>query len=215
MNQGLDISEIFFSIQGESTHAGRPCIFVRLAGCHLDCAWCDTGFAQTGSRRMDLETIVQAVSAYPSRLLEITGGEPLLQAPIYLLMQTLCDRGYEVLLETSGSLDISRVDPRVKRIVDIKCPASGMADKNIWSNFQQLTPADELKIVIADRADYDWAKTILHQYALIEKCAVLMAPVYGRIKNSELAEWILADGLPVRYQLQLHKYIWSPDRRGV
>jgi 7-carboxy-7-deazaguanine synthase len=215
MNQTLNVSEIFFSIQGESTHAGRPCIFVRLAGCNLDCVWCDSEYAQTQGQPMEIDAILQAVTSYPARLLEITGGEPLVQPNVYPLMQILCDRGYEVLLETSGSLDISRVDPRVKRIVDIKCPSSGMADKNLWSNFQHLTPTDEIKIVIADRADYDWAKQILAQYALTGKYTILLAPVFGKMKNVDLAEWILADGLPVRYQLQLHKYIWDPNRRGV
>lgn len=213
--QILKVNEIFFSIQGESTFIGRPCIFVRLSFCHLRCRWCDSTYAYHEGTTMALDEVLANVAKYPCKTVEITGGEPLLQEAVDPLMGRLCDEGYEVLLETSGSLDISRVDPRVRRIVDVKCPGSGMAERNRWRNLGMLTATDEVKFVLADRADYEWSKDVMAKHRLVEICPVLMSPVFGELRNTKLAEWILADGLPVRYQLQLHKYIWDPAKRGV
>jgi 7-carboxy-7-deazaguanine synthase len=211
----LKVNEIFFSIQGESSMAGTPCVFVRLAFCNLRCRWCDSAHAFHEGDEMTLDEVMGKVAGYPCRVVEITGGEPLLQEAVLPLMARLCDAGYEVLLETSGSLDIGRVDPRVRRIVDIKCPSSGMAARNRWRNLELLTGQDEVKFVLADRADYAWARSVVEQHRLAEKCTVLMGPVFGELDNQRLAQWILADGLPVRYQLQLHKYVWDPAARGV
>jgi len=211
----LDISEIFFSIQGESSRIGLPCIFVRLSFCNLRCRWCDSAYTFTPGTVWRLDAILDRVREYPCRRVEVTGGEPLLQEGVFPLMERLCDEGYEVLLETSGSLDISRVDPRVRRIVDLKCPGSGMVDRNRWPNLACLTDRDEVKFVIADRDDYLWARDVVRRRALDQTCPVLMSPVFGELDNLDLARWILEDGLPVRYQLQLHKYIWDPHARGV
>ena len=211
----LTVNEIFFSLQGESSHAGMPCLFVRLSHCNLRCTWCDTSYAFDAGREMSIEEIIEELHAHSCRLVEVTGGEPLAQEPCFALLTRLCDDGYEVLLETSGSIDISRVDSRVQRIIDLKCPASGMMDHNLWSNLDLIRPGDEIKFVIADRNDYQWARQIIEQYALLPRCPVLMSPVFDQLANVELAEWILADGLAVRYQLQLHKYIWDPSTRGV
>ena len=214
-NATLKINEIFFSIQGESTYAGLPCVFVRLTYCNLRCTYCDTSYAFTEGRDMTLEEILTQVEGYGCRLVEITGGEPLLQKNVHLLMTELCDRGYQVLLETGGHMSIRTVDSRVVRIMDIKCPSSGESDKNDWSNIEALTARDEVKFVIGNREDYEWAKRILFQHKLNERCTVLFSPVFNALPNRQLAEWILEDKLPVRFQLQLHKYIWEPDRRGV
>ena len=214
-NATLKINEIFFSIQGESTYAGLPCVFVRLTYCNLRCTYCDTSYAFTEGRDMTLEEILTQVEGYGCRLVEITGGEPLLQKNVYPLMTELCDRGYQVLLETGGHMSIRTVDSRVVRIMDIKCPSSGESDKNDWSNIEALTARDEVKFVIGNREDYEWAKRILFQHKLNERCTVLFSPVFNALPNRQLAEWILEDKLPVRFQLQLHKYIWEPDRRGV
>jgi len=211
----LKVNEIFFSLQGESSHAGRPCLFVRLSYCNLRCSWCDSTYTFEEGRMMSIAEILDELCRHPCKLVEVTGGEPLVQEPSFALMTRLCDEGYEVLLETSGSLDISRVDPRVQRIIDIKCPGSGMVDRNLWSNLDLLRPRDEIKFVIADRNDYLWARDIIENHALQDRCTVLMSPVFDVLANVELAEWILADGLAVRYQLQMHKYIWDPSMRGV
>ena len=211
----LDISEIFFSIQGESTRVGLPCVFVRLSFCNLRCDWCDSVYTFTPGEERSLESIRREVAAYPCRLVEVTGGEPLLQEGVYPLMAGMCDDGYEVLLETSGSLDIGRVDERVCRIVDVKCPGSGMEARNRYANLDLVTARDEVKFVIRDRADYDFARGVVERFKLAERCPVLFSPVFGVLENVRLAEWILADGLPVRLQLQVHKYIWAPDTRGV
>jgi len=206
----LVINEIFHSIQGESTHAGLPCVFVRLTGCNLRCAWCDTAYAFHEGVVMTLDQILANVQSYNCPLVEITGGEPLLQPSVLPLMTRLCDAGQTVLLETSGSLDIAPVDPRVIRIMDWKCPSSGESDKNRQANLRHLTAKDEVKFVIADRADYDWAKRHL------PPCGhVLFSPVWEKLPLRTLAEWILADRLPVRLQTQWHKHIWGPDARGV
>lgn len=212
---GLKINEIFFSLQGESSHAGRPCWFVRLSYCNLRCTWCDSSYTFTEGREMSIDEVLVELRRHPCKLVEVTGGEPLVQKASFALMRRLCDQGYEVLLETSGSLDISSVDARVHRIIDIKCPASGMMAHNLWSNLDHIRAGDELKFVIADRADYEWARDIIKQHALPTLCPVLISPVFDVLSNVDLAEWILADGLDVRYQLQLHKYIWDPSMRGV
>jgi 7-carboxy-7-deazaguanine synthase len=211
----LDISEIFFSIQGESTHAGLPCVFVRLSFCNLRCGWCDSEYTFTPGTLLPLSAVLEEVRGYDCRLVEITGGEPLLQEAVYPLMVALCDASCEVLLETSGSLDISRVDPRVHRIVDVKCPGSGMEARNRYRNIDCITPHDEVKFVIRDRDDYDWAKEKIEAFKLTERCPVLLSPVHDELSPVALAEWVLADRLPVRYQLQLHKFIWDPQKRGV
>ena len=212
----LTINEIFHSIQGESTHTGRPCVFVRLTACDLRCSWCDTPYAFHEGRKMTVDQVVDDVRAYECAVVEITGGEPLLQPDVYPLMERLLERGHTVMLETGGHRSIANVPPRVIRIVDVKCPGSGEADKNDWSNLALLTPSDEVKFVIRDRADYDFARHVVDEHRLVDRCAaVLFSPVHGVLEARELAEWILADRLAVRLQLQAHKYIWSPDARGV
>jgi len=211
----LRINEIFFSIQGESSHAGRPCVFVRLTGCNLRCSYCDTEYAffEGDFRRFD--QIIEEIETYNCRLVEISGGEPLLQEKVIPFMTMLCDQGYEVLIETGGHMDISLIDSRVVRIMDIKCPGSGESEKVRWENIGHLRPTDEVKFVIADRADYDWARRVVDEYQLNRKCTVLFSPVFGRMDNTTLAQWILEDRLDVRFQLQMHKYIWHPAQRGV
>lgn len=212
----LTVNEIFHSIQGESTHAGRPCVFVRLTACDLRCAWCDTPYAFYEGRKMAVDEVLDAVRAFDCSTVEITGGEPLLQADVYPLMQRLLDEGREVLLETGGHRSIANVPRAVARIVDVKCPASGESEKNHWPNLDLLTHRDEVKFVIQDRADYEFAKDVVARYDLPDRSrAVLFSPVHGVLDPKRLAEWILADRLRVRLQLQAHKYIWSPDTRGV
>jgi 7-carboxy-7-deazaguanine synthase len=211
----MRITEIFHSIQGESSYVGQPCVFVRLTGCPLRCTWCDTDYAFFGGHECSFEDILAKVKAYGCRLIEVTGGEPLAQPESFPFMSKLCDAGYTVLLETSGAVDIAPVDPRVHVILDVKCPASGMTDRMYWPNLSQLAAKDEAKFVLANRADYDWAHEILGQYDLASRCSVCFSPVFGSLDLRQLAEWILADRLPVRFQLQLHKYIWAPDMRGV
>jgi 7-carboxy-7-deazaguanine synthase len=211
----MRITEIFFSIQGESTYAGLPCLFVRLTGCPLRCEWCDTSYAFHGGTERNIDSIVAELEDYPCRLVEITGGEPLAQSEVHALITALADRGYTVLIETSGALDIGSVDPRAIIIMDVKCPGSGMADRNRWDNIGLLKPQDQIKFVIKDRADYDWALTIMRDHDLARRQAVLFSPVFGLLEPQQLAEWIMSDGLPVRFQLQLHKLIWDPATRGV
>jgi 7-carboxy-7-deazaguanine synthase len=211
----LVVNEIFTSIQGESSHAGRPCVFVRLTYCNLRCGYCDTQDAFTEGKEMSIGEVLDSVRASGPRLVEVTGGEPLLQPGVYELMRRICDEGFDCLLETSGSLDISRVDPRVKRIMDLKCPSSGMAERNRWKNIDQLKEGDELKFVIGTRGDYDWARQAMGEYSLTGRCPVLFSPSFGQLEPVRLAEWILEDRLDVRFQLQLHKLIWPSDRRGV
>lgn len=211
----LTINEIFHSIQGESTHAGRPCVFVRLTFCNLRCTWCDTEYAFFEGKKMTVDAILAAVRSYGCPLVEITGGEPLAQEGVHELMRRLCDEGFEVLLETGGSLDIGAVDPRVRRIVDMKCPGSGMERKNLLSNLALLRPADEVKFVVGDREDFLWSAELVRTHDLARRCTVLMSPVFGRLQPVDLAGWILESRLPVRFQLQMHKYIWEPAARGV
>ncbi|WP_303783919.1 7-carboxy-7-deazaguanine synthase QueE [Azovibrio restrictus] len=205
----LRISEIFFSLQGEASRVGLPTVFVRLTGCPLRCSWCDTAHAFTGGQSMTLGAILARVAEFPTRQVCVTGGEPLAQKACLDLLRALCDRGYDVSLETSGALDVSQVDPRVSRIVDLKAPDSGEAERNRWENLACLGPRDELKIIIASRADYEWARARLAEHELDRRCPVLLSPAQGRVEPRDLAEWILADGLPVRFQLQLHKLLWG------
>ncbi|HED10894.1 MAG TPA: radical SAM protein [Caldithrix abyssi] len=211
----LRVNEIFYSIQGESRQAGLPCVFVRLTYCNLRCRWCDSPYSFYEGQWMTVEKIMDEIAAHNCKLVEITGGEPLLQKEVLPFMTRLCDAGYDVLIETGGHMDIAPIDGRVRRIVDIKCPGSGEADKVRWQNIEQLGPDDELKFVIADEADYRWAVDMLNKYGLDKKCAVLFSPVFGEMDNLTLVQWILRDRLPVRFQLQMHKYIWAPETRGV
>ncbi|MCX5722514.1 MAG: 7-carboxy-7-deazaguanine synthase QueE [Nitrospirae bacterium] len=211
----MRITEIFYSIQGESSYAGQPCVFVRLTGCPLRCTWCDTDYAFYGGRDCSIDEVLAKVQTYGCRLVEVTGGEPLAQTESLPLMARLCDAGYTVLLETSGTIDIAPVDPRVHVILDVKCPGSGMAERMHWPNLAALTAKDEAKFVLADRADYDWAREMLVQHNLVGRCSILFSPAFGTLDLRQLAEWILADKLPVKFQIQLHKYIWAPDMRGV
>jgi len=209
----LRITEIFYSLQGESSLMGWPTVFVRLTGCPLRCGYCDTAYAFTGGENKSLDEILADVARHQSRHVCVTGGEPLAQKNCMELLRRLCDAGYVVSLETSGALDISVVDPRVIRIVDIKTPASGESGKNLYSNIDCLSARDEVKFVICNREDYEWARDVLKQYDLSARCTVLFSPVFG-LAPADLAGWILQDHLPVRFQIQLHKYLWG-DKRGV
>jgi 7-carboxy-7-deazaguanine synthase len=211
----LTVNEIFHSIQGESTRAGVPCVFVRLTGCNLRCVWCDTAYAFHEGRPMSVDEVLDQVAGYASRCVEITGGEPLLQADAIGLMQRLLEREYEVLVETGGSLAIDDVPEGVKRIIDVKCPGSGEVEKNRWENLEALRDGDELKFVIADRGDYDWAVEQITSRGLAGRCPLLFSPVQDRLEPAELARWILEDGTPVRFQMQLHKILWPGVTRGV
>ena len=208
----LKISEIFHSLQGETSRVGLPTVFVRLTGCPLRCVWCDTEYAFAGGRNMALPQILDAVREFGTRRVCVTGGEPLAQKACLPLLAALCDDGYDVSLETSGAIDVGGVDPRVSKIMDLKAPGSGEAQKNRWENLAHLTPHDELKIVVKDRADYDWARAALQSHGLLERCPVLLAPVQGQLEPGMLADWILEDRLPVRLQLQLHKILWGNMR---
>jgi 7-carboxy-7-deazaguanine synthase len=212
----LTINEIFYSIQGESTRAGTPCVFVRLTACDLRCSWCDTEYAFGEGRKMSVDDVVTAVETYGCGQVEITGGEPLLQEDVYPLMDALLSRRYAVMLETGGHRSIERVPEAVLKIVDIKCPGSGEAGRNDWRNLDRLAPHDEVKFVVKDRTDYEFARDTIARHDLAARAAaVLLSPVHGVLDLKTLAEWILADRLPVRIQPQLHKYIWDPNKRGV
>jgi 7-carboxy-7-deazaguanine synthase len=212
----LTINEIYHSIQGESTWAGEPCVFVRLTFCDLRCSYCDTEYAFYEGKKQTLQEIVAAVGAFGCPLVEITGGEPLLQKNVLPLMTILADAGHTMLLETSGAHDISAVDSRVHRIMDLKTPGSGECDRNVFSNVEHLTQRDEVKFVMGSREDYEWSREQVARFGLAERCrAVLFSPIFGRIDPREIVEWILADRLPVRFQLQMHKFIWTPTQRGV
>ena len=212
----LTVNEIFHSIQGESTHVGQPCVFVRLTACDLRCSWCDTAYAFHEGQKMAVEEVLERVRTFRCPTVEITGGEPLLQPDVYPLMQRLLDEGHRVLLETGGHHSIASVPEGVARIVDVKCPASGESLNNHWPNLDLLTMQDEVKFVVSDRTDYEYAKDVVERHSLPDRCAaVLLSPVHGVLDPKPLAEWILGDRLNVRLQLQAHKYIWSPDTRGV
>ena len=209
------ITEIYKSIQGESTYAGRPCVFIRTTGCNLRCSWCDSTFSFYGGQEMPLDEVLAQVRVYGCRLIELTGGEPLLQKDSFTLMQTLLDEGHTVLCETSGSLDIRSVDPRAVVIMDIKCPGSGMSETMRWENIEAIKPKDQIKFVIKDRTDYLWAIEILERYQLLKRAPVLFSPAFGFLDPKPLAEWVLKDGLDINLQLQIHKYIWHPQARRV
>jgi 7-carboxy-7-deazaguanine synthase len=216
LSDTLRVSEVFHSIQGESTWAGLPCTFIRLAKCHLRCTYCDTAYAFTGGELRSIEALIDACAAYDCTLVEITGGEPLLQPETPVLAAALLDAGYTVLVETSGSLPINVLPEGVIRIMDFKCPSSGEAHRNDWSNVDALTPRDEVKFVIGSREDYEWSRDVLATHGLAQRCKqVLFSLVFGALAPRDLVEWILADALPVRFQLQLHKFVWPPDQRGV
>ena len=215
MTPVLRITEIFHSIQGESTQAGRPCVFVRLTGCNLRCSWCDTAYAFHGGTSMRVRDVVEQVRGYGCEWVEITGGEPLLQDDVYPLMQTLTEEGFSVMLETGGSLTIERVPPGVRRIVDVKCPGSGEVERNHWPNVGQLRDGDELKFVLADRRDYEWAAGEVRNRELDRRAPVLFSPVHETLDAGEMARWVLEDQLPVRVQLQMHKALWPGVEKGV
>ena len=221
IDPALRVTEIFYSIQGESTWAGIPCTFVRLTGCPLRCAWCDTAYAFHGGERMSFDEIVARVRAYPADVVEVTGGEPLAHAPAYALTERLLEEGYTVLVETSGAFDIAPLDPRVHKIMDLKCPGSGEGHRNRWENLEHITERDEIKFVVKDRTDYEWARETIRARGLDARVeagslrALLVSPVWGDIDLEELADWILEDALRVRLQMQLHKLVWGPERTGV
>ncbi len=212
----LVVHEIYASIQGESTFAGLRCAFVRTTGCNLRCAWCDTPQAFYGGKRMPRAEVLEKALALGTPLVELTGGEPLLQPAVLPLMRELCDAGKTVLVETSGEADVSRVDSRVHKIMDLKAPGSGESHRNRWSNLEHIGPRDELKFVLTDRADYEWMRRVLRERELPRRTPNLLAStVFGKLAARELVRWVLEDALPVRVQLQMHKYIWSPDATGV
>lgn len=217
----LRVTEIFHSIQGESTWAGLPCTFVRLTGCPLRCVWCDTEYAFAGGTRMELDEIVAAVRAHDCSLVEVTGGEPLAHRNAFPLVECLLDRGFTVLVETSGAFDVAPLDPRAHKIMDLKCPGSGESGRNVWANLDHLTARDEVKFVVMDRADYEWTRDVVRGRGLDRRLeegslrALLVSPVWGQVDLQALARWILEDGLPVRFQVQLHKLIWGEKRQGV
>ena len=207
----LRITEIFHSIQGEADAIGWRTVFVRLTGCPLRCVWCDTEYSFYGGDWRDIDDIVAEVASHGARHVCVTGGEPLAQKRCLILLQRLCDAGHDVSLETSGALDVAPVDPRVRKVMDLKAPDSGEAKRNLWSNIEHLLPHDQVKIVIASRADYEWARDVVAEHGLIARCMVLFSPVHGAIKPRELAEWIIEDKLDVRFQLQLHKLLWKDE----
>lgn len=211
----LKINEIYHSIQGESTKAGLPCVFIRLTYCNLRCTYCDTEYAFYEGYDKSIDEVIDEVKKYNCNLVEVTGGEPLVQSESIELMKRLCDEGFEVMLETGGSLPISEIDKRVRIILDLKCPSSGMMKKNLYENIEYLKSIDEVKFVIGTREDYGWSKEQIEKYQLDKKCTVLFSVVFGELEPVTLVNWILEDKLNVRYQLQMHKIIWEPDKKGV
>ncbi|HLG93590.1 MAG TPA: radical SAM protein [candidate division Zixibacteria bacterium] len=211
----LKVNEIYFSIQGESSWAGLPCVFVRLTGCNLRCVWCDTEYAFYEGEWKSLNQIVAEVTQFGCKLVELTGGEPLLQKESFELVDKLLEAGFKVLIETSGSISLEKLNPEAIKIMDIKCPGSKMEHKNYWENIAYLTPKDEVKFVLADRADYEWAVEIMKKYPLDRKATVLFSTVFGQLEPVKVVEWILQDKLPVRFQLQMHKFIWHPETKGI
>ncbi|NMB80268.1 MAG: 7-carboxy-7-deazaguanine synthase QueE [Ignavibacteria bacterium] len=211
----LKVNEIYYSVQGESSKVGLPCVFVRLTYCNLRCTYCDTEYAFYEGNDKTIDEIISEVKKYNCKLVEITGGEPLVQSESLILMKQLCDKGFEVMLETGGSLPIKEIDKRVMIIMDLKCPSSKMMKKNLYENIDYIKSIDEIKFVIGDREDYDWSKELIEKYNLIEKCSVLFSVVFGKLEPVKLVEWILEDRLKVRYQLQMHKIIWHPETKGV
>ena len=211
----MKVNEIYRSIQGESSFSGLPCVFVRLTYCNLRCTYCDSQYAFYEGKDMTVEEVLEAVEKYKTLLVEVTGGEPLLQREVYPLMKRLVDSGHTVLLETGGSLDISDVHPGVVKIMDLKCPSSGESHRNLYSNIDKLQPHDEIKFVVGTRQDYLWAKELIARYSLAGRFTLLLSTVFNMIEPREVVEWILEDGLPLRFQVQLHKYIWDPEARAV
>jgi 7-carboxy-7-deazaguanine synthase len=211
----LRVNEIFFSLQGESTYAGLPCAFVRLTGCDQRCRWCDTEYAFHAGHEMSIEAVMAAVGRYAIRLVEVTGGEPLLQPAVLPLIRRLIAAGYRVLVETGGSRDITGIDPEAVVILDLKCPGSGMSDLVRWENLDHLRPKDQIKFVVADRRDYDWARDVIRDRDLATRCQVLFSPVHDELAAGTLATWLLEDRVPARLQIQLHKLLWGPETRGV
>ena len=211
----LKVNEIYYSVQGESTHVGRPCIFIRLTYCNLRCTYCDTEYAFYEGKDIKIPEIMAKIKQWNCNLVEVTGGEPLFQDECIHLLNELKNQNYEVLLETGGSLSISDVPIEIVKIVDFKCPSSGMEKKNLWSIVNDLQPHDEVKFVIGDREDFDWAKEMLNKYSLNEKCSILFSPTFGKIDPSLIVEWILEGDIPVRMQLQMHKHIWESEGKGV
>lgn len=211
----LKVNEIYHSIQGESSKAGLPCVFVRLTYCNLRCTYCDTEYAFYSGEEKSVSEIIKEVKKYKCNLVEITGGEPLVQEESLRLMKSLCDEGYEVMLETGGSLSIEKIDKRVLIVMDLKCPSSKMEKKNLYENLDYLKPDDELKFVIGNREDYSWSKEIITKYSISSKCKILFSVVFGKLEPVELVNWIIEDKLDVRYQLQMHKFIWHPEKKGV
>ncbi len=211
----LKVNEIYHSIQGESTNAGLQCVFIRLTGCNLRCTYCDTEYAFFEGKERSVDEIIEEVKKYNCKLVEVTGGEPLMQDESCELMKKLCDEGFSVMLETAGNMPIKEVDKRVKIIMDLKCPSSGMMDKNLYENVDHLKKDDEVKFVIGNREDYDWMKDIISKYDLQNKCALLASVVFGKLEPLTLVNWILEDKLEVRFQLQMHKFIWYPETKGV
>ena len=214
-SERVKVNEIFYSIQGESTFAGRPCVLVRLTGCQMRCTWCDTEYSFYEGAWMRIDDVITEVLAFDCPLAEVTGGEPLLQPGVHPLMSGLCDRGLNVLLETGGGLDISGVDSRVRRIVDLKCPASGEAANNHWPNLGELRSTDEVKFVLADRGDYEWARSAIRKYRIDRRCTIHLSPVWEALEPAQLASWVLEDRLPARVSVQLHKTLWGAETRGV
>ena len=211
----LKINEIYYSVQGESTHSGRSCVFIRLTYCNLRCSYCDTEYAFYEGKDMDIGDIMSEIQQWDCNLVEVTGGEPLFQEECIDLLNELVNSKYEVMLETGGSISISDVPKNVIKIVDFKCPSSAMEKKNLWSNVDDLQPHDEVKFVIGNREDFDWAKDRITEYSLDKICTLLFSPTFGEIEPKQIVEWILAENLPVRMQMQMHKMIWSPDKQGV
>mgnify|MGYP000952173009 CR=1 FL=1 len=211
----MKVNEIYRSVQGESSYSGLPCIFVRLTYCHLRCTYCDTEYAFYDGQDYTVNEVLEKIDHFDCSLVEITGGEPLLQKESYSLMDRLVERNYTVLLETSGSLDIQKVNSKVIRIIDLKCPSSGECHRNLYSNLDELNRQDEVKFVVGDRNDYQWARKLLYDYDLTDRCSVLLSTVFGKLSTQQLVKWILEDNLKVRFQLQMHKYIWDPCKKSV
>jgi 7-carboxy-7-deazaguanine synthase len=221
MNEFLRVTEIFHSIQGESTWAGYPCTFIRLTGCPLRCVWCDTEYSFFGGEKVTLDELMDRVREIGTNVVEITGGEPLIHRNAFVLAQRLLDEGYTVLVETSGAVDVAPLDPRAHKIMDLKCPGSGEVERNLWTNLDHLTERDEIKLVISNRADYEWARDVVLNRGLAQRKRegtlreILFSPVWDSVDFKELADWVLEDHLPVRYQIQLHKVIWGANVHGV
>ncbi len=211
----IKINEIYYSIQGESSKAGLPCVFIRLTYCNLRCTYCDTEYAFYDGKEYEIDEIIEKVKKYNCKLVEVTGGEPLFQKDSYQLIYELCENGFEVLVETGGSLPIREVDKRAKIIMDLKCPSSGMMKKNMYENIDYLKKEDEVKFVIGNMEDYEWSKEIIKKYSLENKCEILFSTVFGKLEPQTLVDWILKDNLNVRFQLQMHKFIWDPLTKGV